>query len=453
MGTLDRLTQLADDQVMRASVQVDAAQRWWHRFARHPMASAVVLASAARLATAVGSFILNPVRLIPDEVQYVTLARSVGAGRTADSWAPTYGQKLYDSTWAFMAPLVQLFKIFGSSRLVGQLYVCVVGVLVVAGGVRVLRGVASDGWALVGGIALALLPSQVVFSSVVLREAHVWVSLAVVIAGAAKMTESGPRPLALGACVCAVGLLLLGNLRDQTLLAAAWALPVSMALVRRPGAVARTVTALALAALVPLAVGLGPGGWTLLHKSVQSLARTRTVLAVDANSAYTATTLALPTTTEPADVPGGENQSLPSTTVATRERRVRAGDGRTYIVDESMSADVKAIPRGLVANMFRPFPWEPTQSLSSRLARVENVAWYVLYVFAVIGLVTGVREAKRRDLLLYPAALIAAVVIVAALTQGNLGTAFRHRQQIALPVIMFAVVGASSVWDRRTWRA
>ena len=89
--------------------------------ARHPALAVFALALVVRVVVAVLSATFTRGVLIPDEGQYIDLARTVAHGGTADSWAPAYGQTLYDSTEAFIAPLVGLFKLFGPTRLLGEL--------------------------------------------------------------------------------------------------------------------------------------------------------------------------------------------------------------------------------------------------------------------------------------------------------------------------------------------
>src|SRR4051812_26787619 len=137
----------------------------------------MVFAAAARLAVAIASAIFTDGYLIPDEHLYVDLGTTVVHGKTPEQWYPGYGQSFYDSAWAFNAPLVFLFRIFGPERIVGQLFAVAAGVaaagITVAIGIRFLR----PAFAVLAGAIVALTPSQVLFSSVVLREGEVWLCL------------------------------------------------------------------------------------------------------------------------------------------------------------------------------------------------------------------------------------------------------------------------------------
>jgi len=118
------------------------------------------------------------------------------------------------------------------------------------------------------------------------------------------------------------------------------------------------------------------------------------------------------------------------------------------IVDNSVTASLKAIPGGLAAFYFRPFPWEAIgeQSLIFRLAAVENLLWFVLYGFALFG----IRPLWRRHpaIVVFGSSFFLTAGLGAAVTQGNIGTAFRHRLQILWVVALLAVVGGERLWTR-----
>lgn len=493
----------------------DAAGAWAKR---HPVAFVALAAAAARLAFALVSFVIHPVSLVPDEVQYIGVASYVARGEPADLWLPGYGQLLYNYTWVFTAPLRVLFEIFGPSRLVGQLWAAAFGVACAALTTRLALMAVRRWLALAGGLVVALLPSQLLWSSVVLRESLIWAALALVglcVALGAKST-GWRRWAALGGCGGALAAL--AFLRPQTMLAAAWVLPAAVFLAGGHARVLRSVGALALAVVIPAGVGLGPAGWTLVQKAVPSLAATRTNFAVDAESAFTPTTLVSgPSTTLPEqesvpefDFPGwgdpsgfaappgaevdGENRPGPpspgrpnlspqrpnsrprppayesgaqepageaSTGPATSEPNgvgpgvptfipegpvVRASDGSRYYADGSFGANISHGVGGFLATAFRPWPWETADSVALQLSRLENLVWYALYVLAVCGLILGYR---RRAVAAFPVLLTGAILGIAALTQGNLGTAFRHRGQILWCVALLAAMGAELLLTRR----
>jgi hypothetical protein len=109
--------------------------------------------------------------------------------------------------------------------------------------------------------------------------------------------------------------------------------------------------------------------------------------------------------------------------------------------DESVRAGLRHIPTGLVDVTLRPFPWSTTVGLSLLMARVETIAWYVMYAFAILGILVSIRRREARLALQFPVLLMGMLLGIAALTQGNLGTAFRHREQLVWALGLCAAAG------------
>ena len=76
----------------------------------------------------------------------------------------------------------------------------------------------------------------------------------------------------------------------------------------------------------------------------------------------------------------------------------------------------------------------------------ESIIWLSLFVFAGVGAWVRRRESH---LVALPASLILAMTLSSAFSQGNLGTAFRHRGQILFALSILAVAGLQAVIDHR----
>jgi hypothetical protein len=444
----------------------------------HPAIAVLILALLVRLAFATASFLLNHRWLIPDEGQYLDLAKQVSAGHPADSWFPNYGQSLYDTTWVFVAPIVFLFKVISPTRIVAQLWPAVAGALSAALTTRIALEAVRRRWALLAGVAVALLPSQVVWSSVVLRESLIWAALATVALGIALSGRSSGARLFLCGGLVFGALVAVTFLRAQTAVVAAWAVVLACAVGGRRRLV-RTVGAVAIATVAPVLGGLGPAGVRLVQSAAPTLGITRTYMAFGAKSAFVPNSPVPPAGGGPSPSaapsgasgtgpsPGGTAQpgaprndqnagalaiaSRPSGTVRNAKGHalsvVQGPRGQLYAVDNSVRASLSEAPRGLVATTVRPFPWEHSSTLPAKLARVENIVWYVLYGLAFVGVVLGRRHLRT---LAYPLIVGGAILAVAAVTQGNLGTSFRHRAQIFWAVAVLGAVALDQL-ERRRW--
>lgn len=413
----------AETGLAEPTLSATARSRYWSFALDRPVLTVFVLALATRLLVA---GVVNVVNFrIPDEKQYIDLAATVSSGRPADAWLPGYGQALYDSTRAFTGLLAALYHLTGTSRFTGQVLAAVAGSLTAALTSRLLRGVGPASVGLFAGLVVALMPSQVLWSSVVLRESFVWCA-ATAIAVAVAVAARSERRRSLWGClaVAAAALLALGQLRDQTMFILAYAMAVSPWLYRparhRWG---QRAAALILAIVVPVLGGIGIAGYDLVHHAPR-LASERSTLSIGADSAITA-----PDASEP--TPRGKDPAVQPPGVT--------------IENEGAVAQLSYLPTGLVAVAARPFPWEPSANIAMLFARVEDFLWLGLYVLALAGLPSAWRH---RRVMTFPTVALGGLLLSSALTQGNLGTAFRHRSQILWAVAALAALGLLDVIRR-----
>src|SRR4030095_4032812 len=101
----------------------------------------------------------------------------------------------------------------------------------------------------------------------------------------------------------------------------------------------------------------------------------------------------------------------------------------------SMQLDETAryLARAVGAFVTIPRPWDE-QSVAALAYVREQVIWYVLALLVPIGVVVGLRrDALVTGLLVAHASIVS---VVAALTDGNVGTLIRHRG-LALPYLVW----------------
>jgi hypothetical protein len=132
------------------------------------------------------------------------------------------------------------------------------------------------------------------------------------------------------------------------------------------------------------------------------------------------------------------------TTVVTAPSAVADED---LVVPSGFGNDLKALPTGFVAFALRPFPWQHGDGLSYDLAGVEELLYYPLYLLALLGVVA---YRRRRDLIAFPLVVAVLITGIASVAEGNLGSAFRHRDQLFWVVAFFAALGANHLWA--LWR-
>jgi hypothetical protein len=117
------------------------------------------------------------------------------------------------------------------------------------------------------------------------------------------------------------------------------------------------------------------------------------------------------------------------------------------VVPSGLGNDLRALPTGFVAFALRPFPWQHGDGLSYDFAAVEELLYYPLYMLAVVGLLA---YRRRRELIAFPLVVTVFMAGIASVAEGNLGSAFRHRDQLFWAVAFFATLGVNYLWE--LWR-
>jgi len=104
---------------------------------------------------------------------------------------------------------------------------------------------------------------------------------------------------------------------------------------------------------------------------------------------------------------------------------------------------IKALPKGIFYFMLAPFPWRITHTL--RLySYPQIVLWYLILLFAPIGLLTALRyRFKYAGLVIV---FLAPFTSILALSLGNEGIAARHRDLISPFIIVFASVALCNLF-------
>jgi hypothetical protein len=128
---------------------------------------------------------------------------------------------------------------------------------------------------------------------------------------------------------------------------------------------------------------------------------------------------------------------------------VDTGPTEEEVAAQDVTADLAHLPLGLFVMLMEPVPWDSGGSLALRFARWEMILWYPALSLALIGLVAARRFLRQ---LLFPILFGGGLLLVAALTEGNIGTAYRHRGEFVWIVIVLAVVAGKWLVDRRTDR-
>lgn len=387
--------------------------------ARHPLVTVFVIAIVARAVVAIGIFVFLGGTVFDDDSTYSQVAEARVAGHF-DLW-DGYAASLYRKTLTFLAPLTFLYSLWGAVELVGQLYVALLGAGVAVLTTRLAMEIVPRTAALLAGLVVALLPSQVFWSSLILKDPTVWLLLAgIAVVAAVANCASGRElvPLALLAVFLLVGL---RYVREHTFVIACWALALSVFAGSSTYRLHRIVGGVAICLALPWLVGLGWFGIGLI-RGTPPVEERRLENAEGAETAFV--------------------DPVPPDPAAPSEATPQEEDS-----SNTLQSNLEHLPRGAVVLLFEPFPWESGGTTSLMMARAEAPLWYGILA---LGL-TGLLYVKRRlHAALFPLLAGAGSLLAYALAEGNVGTAYRHRGEFVWVVAVLAAMGFSVLRDRRS---
>lgn len=436
----------------------------------HPVLFVFVLALAVRVFIAVVLTKYFSGTLVLDDTTYHAMAYQMAEG-AAGAW-DDYTYQLYWSTATFMVPITWLYRLFGASPIVGQLFVVLMGTVTAAFVVRLALEFVTPRWAIVAGVIVALLPSQAFWSSMLMKDASVWLVLSGLgLTVAVGLRAVGKQLVWLG-LAAATFLFMLSYLRLHTLVVAAWALMIASFFGIKQDRVPRISGALLIALVVPWLFGaIGPAGLSLVldHGSLEERrffnaqgAKTAIVPTEQASAGEGVAVSELEAQAEALEEQAREIQSTdPSSAeellVAAEKVRERVQSTGAAPVPQlpgdgggAIDPNLKHLPRGISVMLVEPLPIPLTGSVSLKLARLESLLWYPLLVMALVGL-WNVRPYLQK--MAFALLVGGGIVIMYALSEGNLGTAHRHRGEFVWVIALLAMIGARRLYERREHRA
>jgi 4-amino-4-deoxy-L-arabinose transferase-like glycosyltransferase len=389
-----------------------------HNAIGHPVLFVFVAALIVRVTLAIVLSATVGMDPFSDAKVFGGLASDLASGASRH-WSDS-NELFYERLAGYVLPLGALYWVFGDHLFFGQLLAALFGAVAAAAVCGLTLLAANRRAALTAGFIVALFPSHVLWSSIPYRDSAVWAAAAVAaLLVAVGARARGWRLAAVGAGVAAL-VFVLGHLRLTTTVAVCGALVAASLFSDRRGRAIRVAGALVIAALVPWYLGIGPGGADL----VRPLGGVRGALACQAQSAVT--------------------KCNPDSSVSREGSR----EGDSLIPSEaSISRDVRHFPRGLSVMLLEPFPWASLGGFQLRLAQLELLLWLPLIALAAVGLSAAYRRRRELSFLVLTAG---AVLIVYALGEGNLGTAYRHRSELVPALAVLAALGAPRIV--RSWR-
>lgn len=473
----------------------------------HAFLSVFIVALAVRIAAVIVFGQVFGDRFVLDDTTYSNMAKDVASGNLAN-WDPyTYG--LFNRTLTFVVPLALIYRFLGPNELWGQLFVALSGAITALLTSRLIAEFMPKRWAVVGGLILGFFPSQVLWSSVLLKDPLVWATAAGLAVVIARTNGASGRRFVLGIALTAILLALLAHLREHSFVIACWGVAISAWAGSTEFRRYRVVASTTLAIAIPWLLGFGPIGIDYAMNQ-DSLAVRRGQNARYANTGFVdviapdhvdVSYSSLPEQIDRGEVLLDESTLTPDEKLALAYKILHTGDAtiseikdilllspqletrlralevsgfnsprqiarinalaeqalrkleeaeHTGTTEEEAAAegvggDLAHLPLGLFVMLLEPVPWNSGGSLPLRLARWEMLLWYPLLFFAIVGLFLSRHHLKQ---LAFPLLIGGGVLLVSALAEGNIGTAYRHRGEFVWVVVTLACLGMASATER-----
>lgn len=450
----------------------------------HPLWAVFLVALILRLLVVFIAATYFSGSLVFDDQTYWGMAGDLATGDTSE-WTP-YLHDLYDSTLAFTFPLSVVYRLFGPAPIAGQVFVAILGAGTASAVVALAREALTPRLALFAGAVVALLPSQVLWSSLILKDAAVWFVLVILAILVARAGHRQGWPLALLGIGIGASLFLLAHLREHSMVVACWTLMLVGWVGQRRLRYLRVTGAIVLGIAVPWLAGLGAAGLTFVS-GAGSIEERRGANAENAATAFApareevvasdlqqsrqeAAGLALKKD-ELAALANKLQENQRSETGARERVRSRrrlmllaqqlaevesrlaeaaakqreAAEELARIRGAEREPGIAHLARGVSVMLAEPYPWDDGVSPSFRMAQAETFVWYPVLILGLLGLARA-RMALR--VTLFPVLFGAAIMLVYALVEGNIGTAYRHRGEFVWVLALLASFGFLQV---RSW--
>lgn len=298
-------------------------------------------------------------------------------------------------------------RIVGPSAWVPRWLNVVLGAIVAVLAFEIARQFFGRRAARIAGVVVALWPSLVLWSVLVLKDAAVHVAFGIVmLAAIAVFRGSLIAVVPVGAAsACLV------ELRRYAFVVAQWSVGVvAVGLMARARRIRAPIVAVLLVLIaVGMATNMGAGSWTFIRKF-------------------------------------GDAQSV-------HQARLTSAHGSTALAPEDdkpltgLGDVVRDLPRAIPYVVLGPYPWSPGQREAKVLVLFELPAWYAALGFGVVQLVRGRRQWFPSGAHLVLAVL--GVTAIVALYQRNAGTALRQRGMVIPLVVVFAAGAVDELIQRR----
>jgi hypothetical protein len=388
----------------------------------HPAQLVFLIAVTLRLSLALVVSIRYGGTLFSDDRVYLNMVKAYTSGQT-ETW-DSYQDMLWGRSLSFLVPASIVYKVTFRSTFAILTLSAIIGSVIPSATTHLLRKYVSVKICCAVGIVMALMPSQVLWSSLFLKDVYIVVGL-ISTAFILKYWASqiGVSRFLIGLMGVVAVLFYIQRIRLHSLIVVCIALFLSTIFMGGRFWWARAASTAILFSIMPWMIGGGVFGTNFAQQLGNGLEGQR---AAGAIGAATGVIELPPPTVSPSS---NSNSSVPSS---------------SPIVEE-----LKYLPLGLKVMLLDPTPSQLSRSRSLYLAFAEHLIWYPALMLCFYGVI---RRRKWTADLIFAGFLGIGLCSMWALAEGNFGTAFRHRTEFVWIVFLFAGIGLQQlVDDKKSW--
>ena len=327
------------------------------------------------------------------------------------SWEELGTWDFFNSQAGFLLPIGLLFRIFGSHPILGQALSAMAGAVTAAAVASLVRPHVSRGASLMAGLAVSLLPGQVLWSSLVLKDSFSWMSL-VLIALALRWWNQrfGPSGYVKGFALLTALSFYLVHLRVHTFIVACIASGITVLVASNRNRIGRLLAVLLLGVVMPMTVGATAFGIKQLYGVGHGLDNMRQNMALGAR-----------------------------TSIFGPEQGTNVSSG-----------DLAHLPTGIRLMLLDPLPNQLHKSPNMKYPFVEHLLWYPMLILGLVGVWVIVKRRKTASIeLVYTIFVIGGLAVMWGLVEGNFGTAYRHRGELVWGIAVLDGFGIDYLLGRR----
>lgn len=391
--------------------------------------------------------------LFSDDAFYLQMVKD-RATRSMSGWnAYTHG--LWERSRSFMLVPVILYRLIGTSSFIPLLLSVCIGSLLVIVTYSLSRRYSSQDAAFLTTLCFCLMPSQILWSSLFLKDVYVAITLAC-IALLLRLWDESRLTHKVGLLGCIFILLLyLGQLRLHTFVVACAALGFAIFLTSKGLDLFRRSLAVGILTLLPMVAGAGILGVEFISRLTQGVEDQRILGAAGSATAVVNVPQMQLDPSPAASSNGGsissdnsksnasDSDSFPQVDTDMKDSLARS-DVVSTLLDEA-----RYLPSAIRVMLIEPLPGSLSKSRSLYAAFGEHLVWYPLLVLAAYGILSN----RRRDVVMsFMTLLSVGLVIMWGLVEGNFGTAFRHRTEFVWIFFVLASMGINDLREKHKRR-